>query len=554
MRREELYRLWLGFFIITGLAAAIRVCGLSWGLPQEFHPDEPLVVPRAVKAVTTGDWNPHYFLVPSLQTGITSLAYKIIYLGGRITGVFENVDGFAEWAAWHNGTLYLVGRGISVVFGLLVVIGTMFLAEEVLRKNTSIPSRSIASRFVGSEGLIAGLYVSVSPLVTQSSRFITPDIPMLAFYTWSLWAILRASRLADIRMLILGAFLAGLAISSKYSATILLLPLIICGYLMKQSGEGKPAIIGFSIPAIGALVAGFLIGTPWALLDIATFLNHLQIQYTAQHEGHLGMERAGATIFRIFSDLILKEGAGLLLFGIAGVGILWRNNRRAWWILVPLLIIYILEISRWRTYADRYLLPALPLMGILAVMSWEAIISKIKSDSIRTIVSILLILFLVLPPAIINYHLTKDLFCQDTRTIALEWIEENIPPGTRILWEIGGPQPADRNAPHHREPSYDLITLPPWFSETAQGVDPLIALLEVKPEYVITTSNYRARYEDAWAEKRFPKVAEAWRKYYSELDSKWDTAYEVRPGKDAQGYKVTGPEIRIYSRRKEISE
>ena len=116
-----------------------------------------------------------------------------------------------------------------------------------------------------------------------------------------------------------------------------------------------------------------------------------------------------------------------------------------------------------------------------------------------------------------------------------------------MLLEIGGPQPADLNAEHHREPAYDLVILPPWFSDTSRGTDPpLQILLNTNVEYVITTSNYRSRYESIYAQQRFPGITEAWHDYYSFLDSSTDVVYEIEPGSLVGSDDLVGPLIRIY--------
>ena len=536
--------------LIVALAAALRIWGLGWGLPQEFHPDEPLVVPRAIGAVTNGDWNPHYFLVPSFQTELTSLAFYKIYLGGKVTGAFKNPDDFGQWSAWHYGTLYLVGRGISVLMGILVVIGAALLAGELLRGPSGIEKEKSSTATIQWGSLLAALMVAVSPLMTASSRFITPDMPMLAFCVWSIWVMLRAIRLGNLRQLVWAGLLAGFSVSSKYSAGVLLLPLIISVFSIR-SGDAKksPSRMSIILAALVAMLAGFLIGTPYAILDFPTFLNHLQIQYAAQHEGHIGMERAGATVLHMFGDMVTKEGPVLILMALIGAWALWTRNRRVWWVILPLIVVYLFEVSRWTVYADRYLLPALPFMMGLSALAVTAMVNRTKKPAVKIVTGIALVAILAIPPLLVTIQQARRLGLPDTRTAALAWVEANTPPGARILWEIGGPQPADMNSKYHREPSYDIITLPPSFSETAKGVVPLSILQETQPEYVITTSNYRARYESPYTQKRFPEIVEKWKRYYSVLDTEWDVAYDIRPKKEAGSIARTGPSIRIYKRK-----
>lgn len=530
----------IGLAVILLTAVVFRAWNLDWGLPQEFHPDEPLVVPRAVGAVVDGEWNPHYFLVPSLQTGVTSVAYGILYTGGRISGKFKSSGDFGQWAANNNTVLFLIGRGLSVFFGLVVVFASMLFAGEILRSSEKLRDGPLL--LYGP--VIAGIIAAVSPLMITSSRFITPDMPMLAFFVLTLWTVVRAVRVGSARLLLLAGLFAGLAVSSKYSAAILVIP-IVTGLFMIQ-GKGKGNAVGSLFGVIGMMALGFLAGTPYALLDFSTFIQHLQIQYIQQHEGHLGMERAGLTSLHMLHGLIVNEGYVFLAAGIAGLVIVWMKFRSQFWLLVPIMVLYLIEISRWTVYADRYLLPALPITAVLIGVGSATILNGLKNRIVGIVVLIVITALVAVPQVITSVESGAALGLPDTRTIALEWVEEGIEPGSRILLELGGPQPADANKEFHREPSYDVMVLPPAFSETSQGMDPISILMLTSPEYVITSSNYRDRYENNYARERFPDLTASWTAYYEYLDTRMEVVLELSAEDDGDGGKVVGPGIIIY--------
>jgi len=530
------------FLLVLIIGAGIRIWGISWGLPQEFHPDEPLVVPRAIGTVTTGDWNPHYFLVPSLQTEIISIVYNLVYLGGRISGDFNNPADFGEWSASNYGTLYLFGRGLSVFFGLLTLAGTIFLTGLILKRRNEAADGNVLPEWIS---IFSGLIIALSPLTITASRHITPDIPMLAFYVWAVYFMLRAVHSGSARTLALAGFIAGLAVSSKYSAGILLLPLFISAW---QTGRisGKLNLGQLYIAPIFTMLLGFLVGTPWMLLDSSTFLEHLFIQYRQQHEGHLGMEQSGLTALNMLWDFVTNEGFGFLILAIAGIISGFKLLRREWWIILPLLAIYLFEVSRWQVYADRYLLPAIPLLAVFAGFGLISILGIFRKRVLMNVISAIIILLVLVPPMFVSISQSRRLLLPDTRTLALGWVEGNIPEGSLILLEIGGPQPADLNAEFHREPSYDIVILPPSFSETSRGVDPGIILAGVNPEYIITSSNYRSRYESELAVERYPEIAEAWKLYYDMLDEFGEIVFEIGASEEPGGSEIVGPSIIIY--------
>ena len=541
MSRESKTFIYL-FILVLIIGLVIRIWGITWGLPQEFHPDEPLVVPRAIDTVTTGDWNPHYFLVPSFQTEITSIAYNLVYLGGRISGSFNSTSDFGEWSASNYGSLYLIGRGLSVIFGLLTIAGTIFLTRLVLKKREEDETGDVPADRIS---IFSGLIIALSPLTVTASRLITPDIPMLAFYVWAVYIMLRAVHSGNARKLALAGFIAGLAVSSKYSAAVLVLPLIVSAWHTGKN-DGNLNLGQLYVAPIFTLFCGFLIGTPWLLLDSSTFFEHLFIQYRQQHEGHLGMEQSGFTALHMLWDFMTNEGFGFLILAVVGIFSGFNRVRREWWVILPLLVIYLSEVSRWQVYADRYLLPAIPLLAVWTGFGLVSIMGIFRQRVLKNLIAVIIIILVIVPPMLVSITKAHRLVLPDTRTLALAWVEENIPEGSLILLEIGGPQPADINAEFHPEPAYDIVILPPSFSETSRGVDPGIILAAVNPEYIITSSNYRARYESELALERYPEIAEAWKLYYDMLDEFGEVVFEIGPSNEPGEAEIAGPSIIIY--------
>ena len=69
-------------FMIILLGAVLRLWGISFGLPYQFHQDEPIIVNHAL-AYGTGDFNPHFFIIPPLTSYILFFFYGIYFFAGR---------------------------------------------------------------------------------------------------------------------------------------------------------------------------------------------------------------------------------------------------------------------------------------------------------------------------------------------------------------------------------------------------------------------------------------------------------------------------------------
>ena len=78
---------------ILALGLALRLAGVSFGLPHLYHADEPIVVNHAL-AYGTGDFHPHFFKIPPLVSYLLFLFYGLSYLVGKGIGLFQNVGDF----------------------------------------------------------------------------------------------------------------------------------------------------------------------------------------------------------------------------------------------------------------------------------------------------------------------------------------------------------------------------------------------------------------------------------------------------------------------------
>ncbi len=72
----------LTFAVILAVAAALRLWGVTWGLPHAYHPDEGSILIHAL-GFGTGDLNPHWFRWPSLFMYIVSGHVRRVLRGGH---------------------------------------------------------------------------------------------------------------------------------------------------------------------------------------------------------------------------------------------------------------------------------------------------------------------------------------------------------------------------------------------------------------------------------------------------------------------------------------
>src|SRR6266404_5286496 len=111
--------------VILGLALAVRLLGINYGLPYVYNPDEAILVNHAV-AFGTGDLNPHFFGYPSLYIYVLFLIYALSYVIGWLTGVFTSTNDFVRLFFNDVTLFYLPGRLIAALSWVMSV-GIVYL-------------------------------------------------------------------------------------------------------------------------------------------------------------------------------------------------------------------------------------------------------------------------------------------------------------------------------------------------------------------------------------------------------------------------------------------
>src|SRR3990167_3079505 len=118
-KKTEIPAYW-AICLIIGLAFFLRIWGLSFGLPELYHADEPIVVNHAL-AYGSGDLNPHFFKIPPLLSYALFLVYGAVYAAGALLFHWSKED-FAIAFFKDPSLFYLAGR---LIFGAFVGSATV---------------------------------------------------------------------------------------------------------------------------------------------------------------------------------------------------------------------------------------------------------------------------------------------------------------------------------------------------------------------------------------------------------------------------------------------
>ncbi len=392
-------RYWGPLAIVLAVAFGLRLWGIKQGLPYVYDVDEyGHFVPEAVRMFGHG-LNPHYFVNPPALTyllhGVFGVWFGVLGLGSHPPGSHSSI---ASEYALHPERLFLLARVVVALLGtasvwLLYLLGARLFDRAV--------------------GLLASAVMAVAFLPVFYGHLALNDVPTLVGLTLSLLGtagVLRRGRMTD--YLLAGVGL-GLAAATKYTAGVVLLPLLAAAAAQyrdarpgararavdrgpnadgggsgvdegsavdRSAGAGgnpkehsgtpgtrREVAIGMGLALLAALAA-YLIANPYSLLDFHAFRAELELQsrYTEQSAASwLGGPRQGSLVYYLWS---FTWGLGWIpaLAALGGAVTIWRRDRRVGWVLVPVAVLYLLFLGLQGRYFGRWLLPIFPVACLLA--------------------------------------------------------------------------------------------------------------------------------------------------------------------------------------------
>lgn len=400
------------------LAFLLRAWGARFGLPEAFyHPDEHAIVERASAILRTGDYNPHWFNYPSAYIYIQALTYIPYFLISAARGFGNTIPGTAPYG------FYFAGRLMTALLGALTVPLVYVLAKRM---------------FGTKAGMISAVLLTLSLLHVVHSHYVTTDVPLAFFITLSLLFSYLALEKNEPRYTVLAGLSAGLATSTKYPGMIAFLPVLLVQFFTVEKRNW--GLLGQRLGlGVGTFLAGFFLGTPYAFLELNTFLRSLGAVLGHYSATQPGFEGRWTGIWYLSQML---TSADVLVIAISLGGVAWalfRHTRRDL-LLLSFVIPYYLLVSIWRIRFERNVVALLPFLAILGGRFLVEGVSSLtaKWPGMRKwetlILSVLVVLAVAMPAwAIVGFD--SAISQRDHRTIAAEWVKTNIPPGSKVVTE-----------------------------------------------------------------------------------------------------------------------
>lgn len=521
--------------VILSAAAAIRFYSLSFGLPALNDPDELMFELGAVRMLRGLTLNPGWFGHPATTTMyVLAIVNALVFGVGWVFGWFEDPKHFGDVIYADPSWVILPGRAAMVVFGLLVI----FLAYRV--------SCRLFSRRAG---LFTALILMASPLHIKFSQIIRSDMMACAFMLACLLAAIRAARGTGFRPYGATAMWLGIAVATKWPFAAVGLAGIGAGFLrIEQALVDSRRREVLRILAFGLLsVLVLVLVSPYLLIDYRTVMTNLQGESRPFHLGATG----GSALWNLgwYMKGPILSAMGILGLFLTVVGVISaRRNREVTYLILPVLFGFLVILLTQQLVWDRWALPVLVLMAILAGQGADTLLRLFKERWL-SLATASLGVAIVAPLTVQAWAETRERL-NDTRQQATSWLVQNAPPGSKILieqfsWDLashpykvffplGDAGCVDALAMLRGKVGYRTIEiLRKARSNVDIGTLPVTALARCKVDYAVLAQADRYFAE----QKQFPTEAENYRK----LISQGQTVAVFQPISGVSG----GPAVRI---------
>jgi hypothetical protein len=406
-----------GVAVVAAGALALRVVGLQYGLPAVYNPDEIAIMARAL-SFAKGSLNPENFLYPTFYFYVL-----FAWVGGYLALVWATggVSSMAELQQLYFADttgIYTAGRALGVVAGTAAVLLLYRLGSRIASPRA---------------GLAAMIFLAVAPVAVIDSHYVKHDVPATLAVIVAYLAMVRiwpagASTGARRRDVILAGAACGVAFSTHYYCVFLALPLlwvIVCSE--RRFGWGHVAR-QTAVAAVASAVVFFAL-SPFLLVEPGTAWRDITANRAIVVDR--AMEAGAFAPALRYLEMLWFDAMGVPVVLLGAMGAVWMLARSPALavLLLAFPVPFFLFISN--TFpASRYLNPVLPFVALFAGWAlWQAA-SRLRLPTW----GYWLLVVGCAAPALVDSVRAGLFFRQtDTRTLALGFVEQEIPAGSSIL-------------------------------------------------------------------------------------------------------------------------
>lgn len=414
---------WLFVLGIVLGAFWLRAWSVRSGLPYVAHPDEPNPVEYAVRMLQTGDLNPHVFRKPSLYVYLLLGLFTFHYRWGLASGLYTDISQMTVTTHLYTTIpeFFVWGRLLTALLGSLTTLGAYLLGRWTWGREA---------------GVLAALVVATAPFHVFHSQFVTMDVPSGLFVLLAYLGATAILQTGRWRAYLLAGLCVGLSAATKYNAGAIAVAVAVAHMLRWERQMLRQALrpIGAALAAL----AGFVLGTPYAVLAWPEFIRSVASQvedYGAGVHGDLtGAWDVGGYLHFLWDDGLRPVAS---LATLVGIVLLLRFRPKAGLLWLSFAAVYLAALLSQSSHFMRNLIPLLVLCALPVGVAGAAVIDwlgrRLPRYQLAAATAVALLLFARPTQASIEHTM---LYARPSSQVQADSAVRSLPRGQRIAVEL----------------------------------------------------------------------------------------------------------------------
>ena len=339
----------LGLIVI--LAAALRLYGLEWGLPNAVHPHFSRH-PDETFHLTWAEWLFQGIIIPKHFMYGGTFYFNYLHAVNLLAGIFAPISG-------DPSLLYcsiLLGRLFNVLFSLITVFLTW---------------KTGATLYNGSTGLAGALLTAVFPGHLIFAQYLRPEELFLLLLTAGLFvAALTVKGNRHPATAVTAGVISGVCVSLRIPG-LALFPVFLAAYGLSGTPDREPGLKGLAgdkriwITASVALLA-FVAAGPQILIHFPSFIEGMKLLLSYQSSPLADTVGHGPVWFQYARRILgaaMTDPFHLAVFPAIGLALYRRSSGDILLLLFIASYFLFLSGSSWATL--RFAAPLLPPLALL---------------------------------------------------------------------------------------------------------------------------------------------------------------------------------------------
>jgi hypothetical protein len=371
------------------------------------------------------DFDPGYYQNPSGYTYLSYLGLRFVY---GLLGFHLDHGTVSRQFAIDPTPIFEFTRALAAVLAMAGVAAVFWVGRRLW--GTAV-------------GLVAAALLTFAFLPVNYSRIAVTDVGAFLPVTLSVYGALRVYERGWRRDYLLAGAAAGFAVGFKYTAGLVIVPLLIAGALRlwRESGSllRRRGLLELVLAGV-ALVVAFAITTPYFFLHPVGALYQIKNQASAAGgTAKLGQSQEGGYVYYLKS-FTWGFGWAAIAASIVGAVLELRRDRLRGVMLAGFPIVLLLYMGAQSRYFGRWMLPMYPVLALLAAVAIVWVARRVRGrPAVQVLVGAALLAGVLVQPLAADVRTSDVLGRKDTRQVARDYLASHYATDLRAVIEPAVP-------------------------------------------------------------------------------------------------------------------